>query len=173
VTFDKIQRICAIRRFDVLRLTRTRFAFGNIVDVKVEFAPFPENSSAVSCRLSPVTASAIVPLAASYEPDQERYNAMRDTVLEAVFQDRQRPGAIDPIHMLVKQSSIIDAVAMLRIRDRLDLTTASVRVDEIRNAPDSRRSSCVPCRSIVFFSERLLRVGYRRQKNPAERNSAG
>jgi hypothetical protein len=85
-------------------------------------------------RYADLTASAIVPLAASYEPDQERYNAMRDTVPKAVSQDRQRPAAIDPIHIQVKQGRIIDAVAMLHIRDRLDLTTASARVDEIRNA---------------------------------------
>jgi hypothetical protein len=92
VTFDKIQRICAIRRFDVLRLTRTRLAFEDIINVRVEIAPFPENSSAISYRLGLVTAPAIVPLTTSYEPDQERYNAMRDTVLEAVFKGPPKAG---------------------------------------------------------------------------------
>jgi hypothetical protein len=39
--------------------------------------------------------------------------------------------------MLVKQGRIIDAVAILRVRDGLDLTTASARVDELRKAPDA------------------------------------
>jgi hypothetical protein len=39
--------------------------------------------------------------------------------------------------MLVKERRIIDAVSMLRMRDGLDLTTASARVDELRNAPDA------------------------------------
>jgi hypothetical protein len=137
VTFDKIDRICAIRRFDVLRMTRTHLAFADITDIRVEIAPMPDDAASISCRLSLVTASAVVPLTASYEPDQERYNAMRDTVLEAVFNDGARPAALDPVRMLVREGRIIDAVAILRMRDRLDLTTASARVDELRKAPDS------------------------------------
>jgi hypothetical protein len=38
--------------------------------------------------------------------------------------------------MLVEEGRIIDAVAMLRARDRLDLATASARVDEMRKAQD-------------------------------------
>jgi hypothetical protein len=37
----------------------------------------------------------------------------------------------------VKEGRIIDAVAVLRMRGGLDLTTASARVDELRNVPDS------------------------------------
>jgi hypothetical protein len=136
VTFDRIGRSCAIRRFDVLRLTRMRLAFEDIMDIRVEIAPSPDSPAAISCRLSLVTASAIVPLTASYEPDQARYNAMRDTVLEVVFGDRPRPPALDPVRMLVQQGRIIDAVAILRMRDGLDLTTASARVDELRKRPD-------------------------------------
>jgi hypothetical protein len=62
---------------------------------------------------------------------------MRDTVLEAVFRDRKKPAALDPVRLLVNQGRIIDAVAVLRIRDGLDLTTSSARVDELRNTPDS------------------------------------
>jgi hypothetical protein len=62
---------------------------------------------------------------------------MRDTVLELVFRDGTRPAAVDPVRMLVKEGRIIDAVAILRMRDGLDLTTASARVDEPRNAPDA------------------------------------
>jgi hypothetical protein len=137
VTFDKIDRICAIRRFDVLQMKRTRLAFADITDVRVEIAPMPDDGASISCRLSVVTASAVVPLTASYAPDQPRYNAMRDTVLEAVFEDRPRPAALDPVRMLVKEGRIIDAVTILRVRDGLDLTSASARVDELRKAPDA------------------------------------
>ena len=84
-----------------------------------------------------MTASAVLPLTASYEPDQERYDAMRDTVLEVVFGDGLRPAALDPVRMLVQQGRIMDAVAILRMREGLDLTTASARVDELRKAPDA------------------------------------
>jgi hypothetical protein len=137
VTFDKINRICAIRRFDVLRMTHMQLAFTDIADVRVEIAPMPDDGATISCRLSLVTASAVVPLTASYAPDQPRYNAMRDTVLEAVFKDGPRPAAVDPVRMLVKEGRIIDAVTILRVRDGLDLTTASMRVDALRKAPDA------------------------------------
>ena len=137
VTFDKVARICAIRRFDVLRLTRTRLAFADIVEVRVEIAPMQDDADALSSRLSLVTASAALPLTAGYEPDQKRYNAMRDAVLEAVFGDGPRPAAVDPVRILVKQGRIIDAVAILRMREGLDLTTASARVDELRKALDA------------------------------------
>jgi hypothetical protein len=136
VTFDKIDRICSVRRFDVVRMMRMRLAFEEITDVRVEIAPMPDDAAVLSCRLSLVTASAIMPLTASYQPDQARFNAMRDMVLEAVFGNRPRPAALDPVRMLVKQGRIIDAVAILRVRDGLDLTTASARVDELRKAPD-------------------------------------
>jgi hypothetical protein len=137
VTFDKVARVCAVRRLDVLRIKRMRLAFADITDVRVEVGPSPGDSSDISCRLSLVTASAVVPLTVSYEPDQARHDAMRDAVLEVVFENGKRPAAVDPVRMLVKQGRIIDAVAMLRIRDGLDLTTASARVKELRKPPDA------------------------------------
>jgi hypothetical protein len=137
VTFDKIERVCTLRRLDVLRLTRIRFAFADITDARIEIVPMSDNPAAPSCRLGLVTASAIVPLTIGYEPDHARYSTMRDAVIEVVFGDGKKPAAPDPIRMLVKEGRIIDAVAMLRARDGLDLTTARARVEEIRNAPDS------------------------------------
>jgi len=125
----------------LLRVRHTRLAFEDVTDVRVEIGPSPDDSAAISCRLSLVTASAVVPLTASYGPYQERYNAMRDTVLELVFRDGTRPAAVDPVRMLVKEGRIIDAVAILRMRDGLYLTTASARVDEPRNAPTPERPS--------------------------------
>jgi hypothetical protein len=136
VTFDKIGRICDIWRFDVLRVMRLRVAFEDIRDVRVEICPSPSDSRD-SWRLSLVTASAVVPLTISYKPDQVRHDAMRDTMIEAVFRDRPKPAQVDPVRMLVREGRIMDAVAMLRIRDGIDLTTASARIDELRNAPDS------------------------------------
>ena len=137
VTFNKTERICAIRRLDVVRLTHMRFAFEDIIDVRVEIAPFPDDERVPSCRLNLVTASAIVPLTASYQPDQERFNVMHDTVLEVVLGNRPRPVAVDPARVLTKEGRIIDAMAILRKRYGSDLTTASARVDELRNAADA------------------------------------
>ena len=137
VTFDRIERVCAIRRLDVLRVTRVRLAFADISDVRIEIAPMPDNPAIPPCRLSLVTASAVVPLTAGFEPSEARYNAMRDAILDVVFADGKKPAAADPIRMLVNEGRIIDAMAMLRARDGLDLTTARARVDEMRKAPEA------------------------------------
>jgi hypothetical protein len=137
VTFDKVERTCVIRRLDVLRVMRMHLSFTDITDVRVEVAPLQGDSEVVTCRLSLVTTSAIAPLTVGYSADEARYGAMREAVLETVFGDGKRPAAVDPIRMLLKDGRIIDAVAMLRRRDGLDLTTASARIDELRKPLDA------------------------------------
>jgi hypothetical protein len=137
VTFDKAERTCVIRRLDVLRVIRMQLSFADITDARVEVAPLQGDSAVVSCRLSLVTASAIVPLTVGYSPDEARYGAIREAVLETVFGDGKRPAAVDPIRILLKDGRIIDAVAMLRRREGLDLTTASARIDELRKTLDA------------------------------------
>src|SRR5258708_3633974 len=60
VTFDKSERICTLRRFDMLRLTSRRLEFRDLEDIRVETCPM-DDTQAVSCRLSLVTASATLP----------------------------------------------------------------------------------------------------------------
>ena len=133
VIFDKSERICALRRFDMLQMTSTRLEFRDLKDIRVETCPM-DDSQAVSCRLSLVTASATLPLTVSYEPSLERYNQMRETIVDAVFAAGHKPQAVDPVLDLVQQGRTIDAVALLRKREGLDLTTAVARVDEMQRA---------------------------------------
>ena len=132
VTFDKIGRTCGIRRFDVVRVMRARLAFDDIRDIKVEVSPSGDTSEAPSCRLSVVTASAAIPLTISYEPDWARCNGMRDTLLNTVFAADARPPATDPVRDLAVAGRVIEAVALLRTREKLDLTTARMRVEQLR-----------------------------------------
>jgi hypothetical protein len=60
VTFDKIGRICDIRRFDVLRVMRLHLAFEDIRDVRVEICPTPSDSRD-SWRLSLGTGQPLCP----------------------------------------------------------------------------------------------------------------
>jgi hypothetical protein len=136
VTLDKAQRICAVRRLDLLRLRRTQLAFGDIMDVQVEIGPSPDSADAISCRLSLVTAAGLLPLTASYEPDLARYEAMRGRVLDVVVGNARRPPAADPVRLLIKQGRAIDAIAVLRKRDGLDLATAHQRVTEMQKAAE-------------------------------------
>ncbi len=131
VTFDKTRRTCRVRRLDVLRLTHRRLAFDDIVDVRIEIDR-SHDPDGLAYRLSLSTASAVIPLAATYERGFERYSGMREAVLDAVFKTAQRPSAEDPINDLVKAGRVIDAVAIIRMREGLNLTEARARVAELQ-----------------------------------------
>jgi hypothetical protein len=132
VTFDKVTRICDVTRFDVMRLQRARLTFKDIVDVRVETSPGQADAAVTSCRLSLVTKSSVLPLTASYEPGLERFNTMRDAIVDTVFAHAPRPVAADPIDTLTKTGRIIDAVAALRKREGIGLTEAVTRVKQLR-----------------------------------------
>jgi len=99
------------------------------------------DSHVISCRFRSVTASTEIPLTISYEPDLDRYNAMRETILDTLFSRSHRPAEIDPVQDLVNRGLIVAAVALLRKRDGLDLTTARDRVGEMQKALDGQASS--------------------------------
>jgi hypothetical protein len=132
LVLDKSQAFCSLRRLDVLRVKHMRFTFEDIRDFRVEVEPMAGESHAISCRLALVTADGVTPLTAAYEPDLDRYNQMRDVLLDTVFPGKARPQAADPVKTLVQQGNLIAAVALLRKRDGLDLVTAKTRVDDMK-----------------------------------------
>jgi hypothetical protein len=131
IVFDKMQRLCSLRRLDMVRVTRLTLPFREIRDIQVEVEPQADSHTAL-CRFSLVTASAAIPLTIAYEPDPERYNKMRETVLDVVFAGARRLDAVDPIRDLVKRGRIVAAVGLLRQRDGLDLVTARARIDDMQ-----------------------------------------
>jgi hypothetical protein len=133
VTFDKIQRTCSVRRLAVVRITRIQLGFDDILDARIEVDPLPDNAAAPGCRMSLVTRSAVVPLTVGYESDYEYYSAMRDTVLDAVYDSRPRPAAVDPVRQLASDGHITAAAAILRRREGIDLKTALARVRALQN----------------------------------------
>jgi hypothetical protein len=132
LVFDKAQRLCDLRRLDMVRVTRLSLNFSEIRDIQVEVEPMAGGSDVISCRFSLVTGSDVIPLTVAYEPDLERYNRMREIILDTLFPAARRPAATDPVQDLVKRGQIVAAVALLRKRDGLDLTTAKARVDALR-----------------------------------------
>jgi hypothetical protein len=131
VHFDKILRTCAITRLDVVRLTRRRLSFDDIVDVRIDISRFPDGDEA-GCRFSIVTSSGAIPLTAAYEPDPERYSAMRSTLLDMLLDSAPHRRSRDQVETLVQEGRIVDAVAILRMRDGLSLTDARTRVAELQ-----------------------------------------
>ncbi len=137
VVLDRGARSCVIRRLDIWRWQETRLNFGQITNVRVETGPGQRATSPETCRLSLLTPGGPVPLTAAYEPGLERYGAMREAIMDMVFKTSPRPAEPDPVAALVAEGRIIDAVVLLRKREKLDLTTARTRVAEIqkRGAP--------------------------------------
>ena len=132
LVFDKAQRLCSLRRLDLFRVTRQSLPFRDIRDVRVEVEPQAGDSHIVSCRFALVTAPAVLPLTIAYEPDLERYNKMRETILDTLFAGARRPQAVDPVVALVRQGNIVSAVALLRKREGVDLVTARDRIAELQ-----------------------------------------
>jgi hypothetical protein len=133
VTLDKPRRVCTVRRRDIWRVTARDLAFAEITDVRVE--PMPgddDDAGGVACRLSLVIGPETAPLTATYQPSLERFEAMREVVLDALFGERARPAGEDPVEVLVKAGRGIDAIALLRRRDGLGLAEAHSRVAAMR-----------------------------------------
>lgn len=128
VVFDKQAQICRLRRLSALGIVRAAYRFPEITDVKVEIAPMYERSRATMCRLALVTAAGATPLTRSYEPSLERYNAMRDAVVQALGTDLPLSAQLDPVRELVKQGRTIDAITLLQKQEKLGLTEAHDRV---------------------------------------------
>lgn len=136
VVFDKRARTCRVRRLDMLKLTRRSLAFDDIQDVRVDVS-LGSGVSAISCRLALVTSAGELPLTAAFEPGELRYDVMREALAEVVFDRKPRPPPPDPLEGLMRAGRYIDAIALLRRRDGLDLTEAKARVDALRAAGTS------------------------------------
>jgi hypothetical protein len=128
VVFDRTAQVCRLRRISALGVVRASYRFPEIADVKVEIEPSLGHSATTMCRLALVTAAGTTPLTRSYEPSLSRYNAMRDAIVLALAADLPLSAEIDPVRDLVKQGRRIDAIALLRRRDKLGLTEAHERV---------------------------------------------
>ena len=135
VVFDKIDRRCVMRRLDVMKATTTELLFHDLTDIKVDVSALGE-SGQTSCRLALATSWGTVPLTASFEPDLKRFTAMREEIVAVVFPSGRQPPPSDPARDLARAGRLVEAVAMLRQRDKLSPTDAMDRAKAMRDAPD-------------------------------------
>jgi hypothetical protein len=143
VVFDRTEQVCRLRRISALGIVRARYRFAEIADVRVEIEPSLGHSTTTMCRLALVTAAGTTPLTRSYEPSLKRYNAMRDAIVLALAADLPLSAEIDPVQELVNQGRTIDAVALLRTREKLGLTEAHERVARLKREA-KRRAAAMP-----------------------------
>lgn len=132
VEFDQASGLCKVSKLNVFKRTRLSIPFTDIQDVKIEVEPLNVASERENYALSLVTSSRIVPLSSTYEPGIGHFDEIRAAILEIL--SRPETPSPDPVQSLVQQGRIVDAVALLRQRDNLDLTTARQRVAEIQKA---------------------------------------
>ena len=132
IEFDKVSQVCILSKLSVFKRTRLTIRFADIADVKIDIEPLNTDSQRENCRFSLATASSVIPLSDIYQPDIKRYNEIRNTILEALGKQEALASQPDPVQSLIQQGRIIDAVALLRQRENLDLEAARKRVDEIR-----------------------------------------
>jgi hypothetical protein len=138
VTCDRALGRCLISRLDVFRRSTRDLPFGEITDVTIGFSNGTHGGPPL-CRLVLTTAIGPLPLTAGYEPGQERFARMRDTLAETILKGRTVPSDGDPIRTLVDAGRRIDAIALLRKREGLSLTEAHRRVEAMR-----RRAAATP-----------------------------
>lgn len=132
VVFDTSRRICSLRRRDLFRVTSREIGFDEISDVLIDLQHDSVHSGVFTYRLSLETADGPVPLGAVFEGGVQRFQAMRDALVKMIFAGRTAPPAADPVRTLVATGRMIDAVALLRARDRLGLTEARDRAEQLR-----------------------------------------
>jgi hypothetical protein len=132
VVFDKGSRTCFIRRRDIFKVTERAVPFSEITNVRLDQSSGGEMGTTSTFRVTLVTQAEDVPLSAVYEAGRAKYEAMREALVDILFDSRARPAEPDPVEGMLKSGRIIDATAFLRRRDGLGLTEAKTRVDELR-----------------------------------------
>src|SRR5262249_360329 len=112
-------------------------------------------------------------------PDEACYDAMRDAVLDTILAGRPRPPAADPVRMLVEEGRIIDAVALLRQREKVNLATALTRVNPLRDqlrarsAPGRRAAAPSQSRRAAPRGRGTRESGGRRSRSRARSSARG
>jgi hypothetical protein len=112
-----------------------RLKFDDIKDVAIEADAIQDNRTP-SCRLAFTLTSGSQPLSEVYSGRYEVYEAMREKVLAAL--GRPVVDAFESsLRHLVASHRIIDAVALLRSRQKMGITAARQRVSELQRELDA------------------------------------
>ncbi|HTP03246.1 MAG TPA: hypothetical protein VMJ64_17855 [Anaerolineales bacterium] len=129
--FDGVTQTCTVRFLRVLGSKRRSLSFGDIREVHVDTEPLTDQRDP-KFRLTLETTSGLLPLTDFYNSDLQRHDAVRRAILAVL--GREEAADPDPVHFLIRQGRTMDAVTLLRQRDKLDLTTARQRVSEMEDA---------------------------------------
>lgn len=140
-TFDGMQRMVRWSGYKPFHSASGSISFDEIADITVETS-FGGNN-VPTYRLSLKTANGLVPMAFVYSGSNDGYASLRRTILALIKPGLQEtpadaphasgaiPGDLDSaIRSLLLQGRKIDAIALLRTRERIGLIEAVKRIDE-------------------------------------------
>lgn len=137
-TFDGMQRTVHWSGFKPFKAGSGTILFNEIDDITVEVTS--GGNGAIAYRLSLKTRQGPVPMAYSYSASRDGYAALRQQILAflrpglqpiapAPHTDGIPPDLGSSIRSLLIQGRKIDAIALLRTRERIGLTEAKKRID--------------------------------------------
>ncbi len=130
--FDKVQQVCKLSSFNIIRRTKRTIPFSEVDDVKLEADRLNIRSQA-RYRLVLTSPSGPIPLGDSYDAGLAHFESVRQAILNALARTEGPEVETDPVQDLVEQGRIADAVALLCQRENLDLTAARNRVAEMQS----------------------------------------
>jgi len=100
ITLDNERRILRLFRVDMWRRSERTIPFDDISDVQVEVAR-PETSVQTHTRLTLTTANGPVPLTAGYRANLDAHIALRETLVDVIFNGRSRPAPLSAVQVLL------------------------------------------------------------------------
>jgi hypothetical protein len=140
-TFDAMQRVVRWRGKKFLKVESGMIPFDDITDIGTEAS----DSDGVTCyRLTILTRDGVFPMAYAYTGRADAYAALRKQILDFIrpgsYTSSPPPGILSSgipadlepsIRSLLAQGRKIDAVALLRSTQRIDLTDAMSRIEAL------------------------------------------
>ena len=147
-TFDRLRRTVFLHTRTAIKVSRRSVPFDEIQDVVLDADTLGRQRA--QYRLAIVTPSGSVPLAGSYGSGSQRYEAMRQAVLEFLTRGSQpseqsartsAPSGSSELDRsildLLRQGRKIEAISLFRTTHNVSLTEAKQRVDELAALPKS------------------------------------
>lgn len=141
-TFDAMQRMVRWSGRKLFKAESGTIPFDDITDIGTEATS--SGRGGATYRLTILTPQGSVPMAYTYSNGKNRHAQMRETILAFLHPERQSaafsstvatPGATladeSSIRSLLSQGRRIDAITLVRIKERVSLTEAVTRVNKI------------------------------------------
>lgn len=147
-TFDGIERVARWSGYKPFKSESGSIRFDQISDITVEAMSM--DKSGMTYRLTLQTANGPVPMANAYTGSEDGYASLRRQIL-AFVKPGLRPEPLEShvdgvpadlassIRSLLQQRRTIDAVALLRAREKISLTEARKRVEALQTTVQSAK----------------------------------